>query len=219
MAVRALQGPWGWLLLCHSGGNIPCRAARHIPPEPCPVLRVSASFPGSVGSSHFILWRVAPASLLVPGCDRRLSSCGDPEPFAVLRSLCLNICTRCGSSKASLTQLGVCPRGRRGLEGVLSNSSPDSAQKLLPILRAAFPCGAGSLWGVRGPGGPGSTAGLSEGIDREGRGRGCWLLHLDPIRDDPVWGQAAVGACSTVLPAQRGALCCLAEPTGLWFLT
>lgn len=50
-------------------------------------------------------------------------------------------------------------------------------------------------------------------------GRGLLALPLDPARGDPVWGQAAVGACSPVLPTQRGALCCLAEPTGLWFLT
>lgn len=70
------------------------------------------------------------------------------------RSLCLNICTRCGGSKASLTQLGVCPRGWRGLEGVLSNSSPSSAQNLPHILWAVFPCRARSVcgaWGVPAP--------------------------------------------------------------------
>lgn len=84
-----------------------------------------------------------------------------------------------------------------------------------------FPCGAGSVWcrRARALGGPSSPAGAAEWIGSEGRGGGCWLLHLDPIRDDPMWGrQPERGVCGAVLPAQRGALCSLAGPTGCGFL-
>lgn len=52
----------------------------------CPALSVSF-LPREHGEHSLQSLEGGPSSLLVPGCDRQLGSCGDPERFAVLRSL------------------------------------------------------------------------------------------------------------------------------------
>lgn len=73
---------------------------------------------------------------------------------------------------------------------------------------------------ARGLGSPSSPAGVFEWIESEGRGGGCWLLHVDAVGMIPCGDRRPErGASGAASPTQRGALCCLAEPTGLWFLT
>lgn len=66
--------------------------------------------------------------------------------------------------------------------------------------------------------GPSSAAVLSERIGSEGRGGGRWLLHLDPIRDDPVRDSGRGGCVPLPCPHKEVLYAAWQSPRGCGFL-